>query len=105
MGVNQQDLTSCQDMLDFIEASPSPFHAVAEAGDRLSAAGFAELMEGDAWRLEPQGRYFVKRNDSSIVAFVIGEGALRENGFRILGAHTDSPNLRLKPRGTWTSHG
>ena len=105
MGVNQQDLTSCQDMLDFIEASPSPFHAVAETGDRLSAAGFAELMEGDSWRLEPQGRYFVKRNDSSIVAFVVGEGALRENGFRILGAHTDSPNLRLKPRGTWISHG
>ncbi len=95
----------CQDMLNYIEAAPSPFHAVAETASRLEAAGFSELAEKDSWKTEANGRYFVKRNDSSIVAFIQGDGDLSENGFRIVGAHTDSPNLRVKPQGGYDKNG
>ncbi len=95
----------CQDMLDYIEAAPSPFHAVAETASRLEAAGFSELQEKDSWKTEASGRYFVKRNDSSIIAFIQGDGDLSENGFRIVGAHTDSPNLRVKPQGGYDKNG
>ncbi|HEY4269673.1 MAG TPA: M18 family aminopeptidase [Galbitalea sp.] len=80
----------------FVQASPSSFHAVAEAGRRLEAAGFVELDETDAWDAGA-GRYFVLR-DGAIVAWVQPEGALPTMPFRILGAHTDSPGFKLKPK-------
>jgi aspartyl aminopeptidase len=86
------------DLLAFLDRSPSPYHAVAEAVRRLEAAGFARLREEDAWRLEPGARCAVVRGDGSLIAFQIGSESPAEGGFRIVGAHTDSPNLRLKPR-------
>lgn len=86
------------DLLAFIDASPSPWHAVASCKQRLLAAGFQRLEEVDRWQLEPGGRYFVVRGGSSIVAFTLGETPLLDTGLTLVGAHTDSPGLRVKPR-------
>jgi len=93
------------DLLAFIGCSPTPYHAVAEAARRLAAAGFSPLAEADAWRLAPGDRRFVARGGSSLVAFEVGERAPSASGFRAIGAHTDSPNLRLKPRPDLVAHG
>lgn len=87
-----------RDLLQFIDASPTPFHAVAEAARRLEASGFTRLREEDAWAVAPGGRHYVTRNGSTLVAFVVGAGAPAEHGFALVGAHTDSPNLRVKPQ-------
>ena len=84
------------DLLAFIDASPSPFHACANAAARLDAAGFTRVEEVDAWPATPGGRYLVR--DGSLVAWSVPEGAEPGTPFRIVGAHTDSPNLRVKPR-------
>ena len=86
-----------QDLIDFLAQSPTPFHAVATMSSRLQAAGFSELKEADAWELKPAGRYYVIRNGSAIVAFNLGQRPAVEAGFRMVGAHTDSPCLRVKP--------
>ncbi|MCQ8106382.1 M18 family aminopeptidase [Methylomonas sp. SURF-2] len=86
-----------RDCLDFIDASPSPWHVVATLEQRLRAFGFKRLDEADAWSLSAGERYYVVRDESSIVIFVTGQKDLPATGFKILGAHTDSPGLRLKP--------
>ncbi len=85
-------------LLGYLDASPTPWHAVAGAEALLQAAGFQRLEETARWQLEAPGRYYVTRGDTSLIAFVTGQGPLAETGFRIVGAHTDSPGLRLKPR-------
>ena len=92
-------------LLDFIQRSPTPFHAVANMAEMLAAAGFQPLAENDAWDIdERQGRYFVIRNDSSIVAFALNR-PLPESGIKMVGAHTDSPCLKVKPNPEITQHG
>ncbi len=86
-----------QDLLNFIDASPSPWHVIAEIERRLQPYQFQRLLETDSWKLIAGGRYYVVRDDSSIVLIVVGSKAFAENGFKILGAHTDSPGLRVKP--------
>lgn len=86
------------DLLDFLRASPSPFHATRNLVTRLQTAGFILLNEADSWCLEPGKRYLVTRNDSSVIAFVYGKSSLLDTGIRMLGAHTDSPCLKVKPR-------
>src|SRR6476619_8067755 len=83
---------SAQGLCEFIDASPSPFHACVTVAQRLSAAGFTELSERDEWPAE--GRFFTVRA-GSLVAWRVDE-ADRTGPFRIVGAHTDSPNLRVK---------
>ncbi|HET8849995.1 MAG TPA: M18 family aminopeptidase, partial [Marinobacter sp.] len=86
-----------KDLIDFLNASPTPWHAVASMASRLEAAGFQALDERDEWALAPATGYYVVRNGSSIVAFRTGrEGALA-SGIRMVGAHTDSPCLKVKP--------
>lgn len=94
-----------EQLLAFLTASPTPFHAVAEMSRQLVAAGFVELAEGEAWQLEPGGKYYVQRNQSSLIAFVHGRDALVEHGWRLWGAHTDSPCLKLKPKPDVLSQG
>lgn len=88
---------NAQDLLDFIDASPSPWHVISSLEQYLAAFSFQRLQENEAWSLNSGGRYYVVRDDSSIIIFVAGQKDLTENGFKILGAHTDSPGLRLKP--------
>jgi aspartyl aminopeptidase len=89
---------AAQDLLDFIDTSPSPWHAVASCEARLHVAGFSCLEEVDRWQLVAGGRYYVVRGGSSIIAFIVGTQAAAETGLRLIGAHTDSPGLRLKPK-------
>ncbi len=86
-----------QQLLDFIDTSPSPWHAVSTVEQALLPYGFVKLDETAKWSLEPGGRYYVVRDDSSVVVFVQGHQPLDETGFKIIGAHTDSPGLRVKP--------
>jgi aspartyl aminopeptidase len=81
-------------LCEFIDASPSPFHVCVTVADRLRAAGFSELAESDAWPSAP-GDYFTVRA-GSLVAWRAGAGADAAAPFRIVGGHTDSPNLRVK---------
>ena len=97
--------TAARELIDFIDASPSPWHAVASAEARLLAHGYTRLEEAGRWQLAPGGRYYVVRGGASMIAFVLGSGAVAETGFRIVGAHTDSPGLRLKPKAALAGDG
>ncbi|HEX4868272.1 MAG TPA: M18 family aminopeptidase [Acidimicrobiales bacterium] len=88
-------LDAARRLMAFIDAAPSPFHACAEAAGRLEAAGFRRLEEVDAWPDSP-GACFMQRG-GSLVAWATGPHHGPTAGFRIVGAHTDSPNLRVKP--------
>ena len=102
---SEKSHNQAQALLDFIDASPSPWHAVATAETQLLAQGFTELHEDASWKLEPGKGYFVSRGGSSIIAFRLGTQPLAESGLRIVGAHTDSPGLRLKPKAAYASEG
>jgi aspartyl aminopeptidase len=84
------------DLIAFLDASPSPYHAAAEALRRLTAAGFAEVPSAGAWPTGP-GRHVVV-DGGSLFAWIVPEGSPPNAAFRLLGAHTDSPTLRVKPR-------
>ncbi|SFC53817.1 M18 family aminopeptidase [Streptomyces aidingensis] len=99
------DRAHTDDLLGYLAASPSPYHAVAGAADRLEKAGFRRLAETDAWGEGEQsgGRYVIR--GGALIAWYVPEGAAPATPFRIVGAHTDSPNLRVKPRPDTGRHG
>lgn len=85
-----------RELFDFIDASPTAFHAVENIAGRLSGEGFRELYEWEDWELSAPGQYFVRRNGSSLIAFKIpGEDF---PGFMIMAAHSDAPAFRVKDR-------
>lgn len=84
-----------QQLIDFIADSPTPFHAVESIKSRLDAAGFSELLESDSWSVKAGEGYYLVRNQSSIIAWRQPESF--DAGIRMVGAHTDSPCLRVKP--------
>ena len=86
-----------QHLLDFVDASPSPWHVIKSVEAQLAGFNFVKLDETLKWTLEPSGRYYVVRDDSSIIIFVLGQKPLVETCFKMIGAHTDSPGLRIKP--------
>ena len=86
------------DLMAFLDASPTPFHAVLSMKKMLGNAGFSELSEAGEWMLKAGDKHFVTRNGSSIIAFVVGRDDLGNNGIRLVGAHTDSPCLMVKPQ-------
>lgn len=85
-------------LCDFLNHSPTPFHAVSTMSEMLAKAGFSALSETEEWALQAGGRYFVTRNGSSIIAFTLGTESIAETGIRMAGAHTDSPCLMVKPQ-------
>ena len=105
MNITPEARAQAQELLDFIDASPSPWHVAATMAQRLESHGFESLREEEGWLLENGGRYFVMRGGSSLIAFVVGTQTPDWTGFRIIGAHTDSPGLRLKPRAPHAAEG
>jgi len=105
MKISAETRSLAQDLLNFIDASPSPWHAVDSIEKQLISAGFTQLNETAAWQLQAGSSYFVTRGGASIIAFTLGKQALTDSGFRIVGAHTDSPGLRLKPQAAFSSDG
>ena len=91
-------------LLSFLDQSPTPFHATANLKALLDDNGFVALCETDKWQLKPDKSYYVTRNDSSIIAFRM-PGAAEKSGIRMIGAHTDSPCLKLKPNSLYKAHG
>ncbi len=86
-----------QDLLHYINAGPTPFHAVAVAAGRLEAAGYRRLDEAKAWDVGPGDKVYLARGGGSLAAFHLGNTPPSDAGFQLIGAHTDSPNLRIKP--------
>ncbi|MEU2895174.1 M18 family aminopeptidase [Streptomyces sp. NPDC001273] len=91
------------DLMSFLAASPTPYHAVANAAERLEKAGFRQVAETDAWDGTAGGKYVLR--GGAIIAWYVPEGAAPHTPFRIVGAHTDSPTLRVKPRPDSGAHG
>ena len=91
-------LAAPQDLLEFVDRGPSPFHAVAEMARRLADGGFTQLEERERWSLETGARHYVIRDGGTIAAFVIGSRSPADAGFRIVGAHTDSPTFKVRPQ-------
>ena len=88
-------------LLGFLDASPTPFHATKNMSMMLANAGFEELIETQKWNLEEGKKYFVTRNDSSVIAFTYPKAS----NYTMIGSHTDSPNLKLKPNPVIKEHG
>lgn len=84
------------DLMGFIEFAPTPYHAVEGMIYKLECAGYHRLYEADSWQLEANQGYYVSRNDSSIIAFKLGDDPIKD-GIKMVGAHTDSPCLKVKP--------
>ncbi|WP_445621370.1 M18 family aminopeptidase [Kushneria sp. Sum13] len=84
------------DLFNFLKYSPTPWHAVREMASRLEQAGFMPLDETEHWQLVPGKRYYCTRAGGALIAFQLPEGPLE--ALRMIGAHTDSPALRLKPQ-------
>ena len=86
---------NAEQLLDFINRSPSCFHVIDNMKQELAAAGFRELKEGDAWQLTAGGAYYVTRNDSAVIAFRVPASG-RVQGYQIVASHSDSPVFKVK---------
>jgi len=95
--LDQDRTPEATDLASFLDASNTPYHAVRELARRLTSAGFRAFRESEVWQVEPGTRGFVVRSGGSLVAFHAGSKPPAEAGFVLIGAHSDSPNLRLKP--------
>src|SRR5262245_1186564 len=95
--LRERGLEAARDLCAFLDRSPTPFHAARAAAERLRASGFGELSERDAWTLAPGDKRYLIRGGGTLVAFIVGSEPPARAGFRLIGAHTDSPNLRIKP--------
>jgi len=93
--------------MSYLDSSPDPFHAVKTSVDLLEETGFTELLEGAPYngKVVPGGKYYFTKNKSTLVAFTVGSSYQPGNGFKIIGGHTDSPNLKIKPRSKRSSAG
>jgi len=94
-----------QDLLEYIDASPTPFHAVAETIQRLEAHGYRLLDEAELWDVSAGDKVYLVRGGGSLAAFHMGGAPTSEAGFHLVGAHSDSPNLRVKPNPELTHAG
>jgi aspartyl aminopeptidase len=94
-----------RDLLQYIDASPTPFHAVAETAARLEAQGYRRLNEADTWNVTLGDKVYLIRGGGSLAAFHVGRAPATETGYCLIGAHTDSPNLRIKPNPEVTKAG
>lgn len=91
-------IAHAEDLADFVDASPSSYHAAAEVARRLQGAGFVALDETDAWP-DTAGKYLVVR-DGAVIAWIVPQAATATTPVRVFGAHSDSPGFKLKPQPT-----
>lgn len=84
-------------LLGWLDESTCNFMAVAAIERELQSAGFNELRQADKWDIRRGGKYYIKKNDSAVFAFIIGDGEISREGFRIISAHSDSPCFKIKP--------
>ena len=91
-----------QSLLSFLQASPTPFHATTSMMKILLSSGYTELFEDQVWDLKEQAGYFIRRNDSSIIAIWLAD---KSQALRLVGAHTDSPCLKVKPNADLSGKG
>ena len=90
-------LEFAKELIDFLYESPTAFHAVKNVKEVLNKEGFTELCECSKWELEKGGKYYTTKNNSALIAFTVGKGEIEQEGFKLIGAHTDSPTFRVKP--------
>lgn len=88
------DKDLCRGLFEFVEKSPSCFHVIENLKERLEEAGFMEFKEQACWELAAGGKYYVTRNDSSLIAFQIPKGVVK--GFHMVASHSDSPTFKIK---------
>ena len=100
---NEQEFA--KNLIEFIDKSPSAFHATRNVEDILTKEGFKKINLQDKWNLEKEGKYYVVKNNSAIIGFEIGKGELEEDGFKLIGSHTDSPTFKVKPNSEITVEG
>ena len=86
-----------REVIEFIDESPSTYHVVKNCSDILDENGFERIMPREKWEIKKGGKYFLKKSSSTIIVFTVGEDFDVKNGFKIFGAHTDSPCFRIKP--------
>ncbi|MDO5038968.1 M18 family aminopeptidase [Clostridium sp.] len=85
------------ELIDFLYNSPTAYHAASSVKEILDKEGFEELFESDSWKVKKGGKYYLKKNDSAVIAFNVGNGEIEKDGFRLIGAHTDAPGFKIKP--------
>lgn len=97
--MSTESLKSAKGFLNFVNACPTPYHVISNVKNTLQAAGFEELSERNHWpgKIQKGGKYYVTRNASSLIAFAVGAKYVPGNPFAMVGGHTDSPVLRIKP--------
>lgn len=96
-------LNTAQELLDFIMRCKSPFHVVKEASDLLNENGYTKLEETKEWSLVPGGKYYVTRNESSVIAFQIPESAF--SSYQIIASHSDCPTFKVKGEDPFVTDG
>jgi aspartyl aminopeptidase len=103
----ENSLPLAKKFIEFVNASRSPWHAVNTVRSQLLQHGYTYLDERSPWDqiVKPNGRYFFTRNQSSIIVLAVGGKYKAGNGWKIIGAHTDSPDLKLRPNSKQQKHG
>ena len=94
--ITQKEIAEANELIKFIGDSPTSFHVVKNAEDVLQKNGFQQLLLTEKWDIKKGGKYFVSQNGSAFIAFIVGSDTVR-NGFKIVGVHADSPDIRIKP--------
>lgn len=87
-----------KELISFIDKSPTAFHATKTAVDILKSAGFKKLENSEKWNLKAGDKYYIEKNKSAFIAFIVGNEKIYNNGFKVIGAHTDSPCFKIKPK-------
>jgi len=106
MAAAAPEATAADDFVTYLNAAATGFHSVAEVKRRLRAAGFSELDERKEWILQRGGKHFFSRNGSALCAFTVGgKFDAATSGAVVIGAHTDSPCLKLKPSSSLEKEG
>jgi len=105
MMLSQKGPPAAHAFLEFVNASPTPFHAVSVAAGRLEKSGFSKLREQDEWNLKEGGKYYFTRNQSSLVAFALPPKWKAGTGISCVATHVDSPNLHIRPTSKKSTQG